>query len=62
MKLLYGYAHRLPDVQCAIRPETPTVTVCGRHVGFLPAHDDDYVPTRLHDECQAKIDELGGQA
>jgi hypothetical protein len=55
VKFLYGYALRHPDEQCAIRPDAPSRTLCGRQVGFLPAHDEDYTPRNLHAKCRDLI-------
>jgi hypothetical protein len=57
MRWLYGHAVKHPDEQCAIRPEAPTRTICGREVGWLPTRDEDepYTPTDLHDRCRDLI-------
>lgn len=55
MKYLYGYAVGHPDEQCAIDPGSPTRTLCGRAVGFLPAHDEDYTPRNLHSVCRDRV-------
>lgn len=55
MKLIYGYAIKHPDEQCAIHPDTPTQTLCGREVAFLPAHDSTYTPSNLHGRCRELI-------
>lgn len=57
MKYLYGHVVKHPDEQCAVRPDAPSRTVCGREVGFLPTRDveADYTPRDLHDRCRELI-------
>jgi hypothetical protein len=55
VRFLYGYAVKHPDEQCAVSPNDPTRTLCGRDVAFLPVHDRDYTPLNLHTKCRDLI-------
>lgn len=58
MTIQFGFAYRQTGEMCAVHPDDPAKTLCGRTVQFLPyLRDDDHVPTNLHPRCAEVLEE-----